>query len=161
MAQGSSWRTAGVLIVAALVTVGFAYFTSQPKHGEQAAPAAPERQASASSEDNAPYLRAADSANAAQASSSAKPTTKGKLIDATLEVERKYRELDAFRDIRGQSTVIVGDSFFRIEYAVKLQACTAVSQARGVLGLSRDYFLREPMNNRRVGYFNGASLEME
>lgn len=109
----------------------------------------------------APDRRPAPLSPAEIAVDSALEASRSRMLDGARELERKYRDLDAFRDIRGQSTVIVGNSFIRIEYAVKSQACVAVSQARGALGLSRDYFLREPMNNRRVGYFNGASLEME
>lgn len=92
---------------------------------------------------------------------SARVAATERLRAGALDLERKYRDLDFVRDMRGEHRVTVGPAFFRVDYQLKQQACTAVAQARAALGLPPDYFLHEPMNNRRIGYFSGARLEME
>lgn len=69
-------------------------------------------------------------------------------------------ELDGIRDISRKSTVIVGRSFALAEFETKRGMLVQVMVVRHSRGLSTDFILREPINEREIGYFKDGYLEL-
>lgn len=101
--------------------------------------------------ESAPYLRAADSANAAQ---------KSKLWATARWAVNSATDDGIVRDETGPNFVIVGPKFYIMDFSLKSTLCAGLAIVREQRGLSRDFALIESINNRPVGTYVRGQLEM-
>lgn len=145
-------RTWMILLVCVVLMVAAYFATPKAKGGGQPSAVATSTNDRFTAE-NEPYLRAADSANAAQADGAF-----AKASDLLLKCKRAGVVVDYTSD---PYYVTVGPEFFTFNFDVKDGICRAIRIYRQRTGRSANFRLQDSMNHRHVGTFYDGVLEMK